>query len=1330
MDRNDQRWREKELSLPKLPPLSPGNRMLPNNSRKSNVPIGWTPVMNSPLSPSDSEHNSPSSGSRFRSGRPPPPPLLSQIPYQQDTERRIKPDDHSKTASSTPLNRASRPSSSYASPFIGEDELRMHDYSAASTPTKIYKSPFMGDATGVYVKRTQSSTSTPKSRDFHDMEGSELFDSSLEGRNESLPSITFEARSPGENQPTLKALPSLPPRDKVALPGKQLPILPKLRTLNDSKDPLALESSFYKPPPRLHSDLRGSSDSRTVSGSISSYYSNTNYTFNEEDGRQSSFGSIVGGKPLQEAPSVIFPTQPFSIELLDENRLYQCYNVFFLSDVYEWLLKVYFEWFNEYVFHKIEFFQLVQLLLEFQLPHSCDQDLLDSNVDKIIESLVFQGAVRFQRDTVNHSDDEITFIVAGLNVQGVFPDLLPCYSPNGIQIHGDQDMLCYCPRCPKRISNLSRPDLKLSEVINKTVGHWTDYWQLKPDELAEINPREVKRQSLIFDLIVLEERSLNLANAAIEIYGRSFSPKLLPYDPEFFTLAFDTFTPLIDLHKEFLLGPILWKLKSKGKFIDGVGKIYLKWCNEAHDIYSRYAVSMAEVHEIITWEKEHDTNFAHWLKQLDESSEISRSKLYHDVVFFGGFFKSLQNIPLTLNSILKWTDPSSEDYEYLKMAITEIEKLSANVDRIHGEAADRRKITRLARQLLLYPGSSNSMVNYINVGDPKGLSETGNEKLDLRLNERSRRILKSGVLTRRRDLWLEGSPSFVVLLDNYLLITELSLKEGGEKYKLSERPVPIDYLSLESKEDVNWQHLDLNTGFENKYTSQPYSASLERPLPPSFPSRPVISKVKSSVPFIPKTLQGAVGMNSTEDFTEGSEGFKFKIRNTATNESFTFLCSSSDDRKAWIIAIIRAFKINQEKKDRKAFTMRCLTDAFAYDEREAPINLPVTPEGSEIDVALKCFYKTYGKLHSPLGINAQCSARFFYENQEFILCGLNGGVFMACADDLSSWKQILSLSKVSLLQVNLKLALLFTLADRRLCYFTLPSLICAYYDPNFYLTDGQLTGVLLREKVTFFKVADDFGNSRQLFYERKGKLVILTPEFDRITKAFKFFKFYKEFDLPSGAGGLTYITITDIVVFKKSFIACSSKGGILYNEAFNDSGIQLPSFAKDKGFKPQHHFSHHPFKTAVEKSAKKNSSRLKMAEYVKFDIAANMTLPVTCFKLAEDDFVLIYDEAVIKLNKHGEIPNWQTDIMVLDFFCTGAALQNDFLFLVGENLVQIYDLSVAIGADGKMNKLAPVQIIKSKKIKLISNQRDESTTVVLSHPLIPGRQCIFEFRPS
>ncbi|SCU90384.1 LAME_0E08306g1_1 [Lachancea meyersii CBS 8951] len=1289
--------------LPVLPPLVTGRSSTPDKKRPENerafISIGWSPVTTT----SDSQKNfssptfpglgnlSPQSNSSGRSGkrRPPPPGTYSSVDV---------------LTPSTP--------SRYKSPFVGEEVLSALKSPTIYTPKKTaFKSPFVGD----------SSVLVPT---VHGSDESQWISS---GENNSLEATyedNYEANIDMLN--SLKALPPLPSQEKHT--KQRLGFTNHNPERNSTwYDELSHDQSeILDKPFRLFADQsRNASDARAISDSISSYYSNSNYAFNDEFKQERSFDSVAGNRPLQQIPSITVPMQPFTIDQLDENKLFQCYSVFLLSDIYEWLLKVYFEWFNEYVFRKIEFYQMVQLLLEFQLPASCNQDVVDSNVDKIIESLILQGAVRFETDSEESLTDEITFIVAGLAVQGVFTNLLPCYSYDAKRLSDKQHEHCYCSRCPSKYMKPSRPILKLSEIINKSVGLWSDYWNLSSEELSELNPREVNRQSFIFDLIILEQRSLNLAHAAVEIYGKRYDPVMLPHDPNFKKLAFNIFEPMIELHKEFLLTPIFWKLNSQGKFIDGVGKIYLQWCNASWDLYLQYAESMATVHDVIKWEKEHNSPFSQWLKKVDESPEISRSKLYHDVVFFGGFFKALQNIPVTLNSILKSTDQSMEDYEYLLLAIKEIEKLNAAVDRAHGAAIDQRKAIRLSRQLVLSTARNSSTIGYVNINDGASSGSVDQERLDLRLNEKSRKIIKTGAVFKKRELWLENAQVYLILLDNYLLMTEIINKTSDTRYRLCERPIPIDYLSLEAREDSTL----------SKYSSTKSALSEQSHNNEETPSksvRPPIHSSKSFSPHRPKSayLPSPISQGRVDFFDHQDAPASFKVRNTATNESFTFSASTVEEKDAWVAALVSSFKSHHDNQSSRIYDLTCLSDMFSYEDGQAPINLPVLHEGSAISEALQKFY---GKNLPPqpcLQADVRCTAQVQFEGETFLLCAVNFGIYMTAIRRPGPWKMVILLPKITRMEVNTRLDLLFVLADRRLCYFNIPSVICAYFSAKEYLPQNQITGVLLQEKVGFFKSADDFGNLKQLFYERKGKIVVLTPEFDRLTKRLKFFKVYKIYRLPGATNGLISSDIRDIIIFAKSFIVCSSRGALLFNESFNDEGLILPSFHNDKTMSGhEHHFPHHPFKSSKETLSKTDSSKQKMAEYVKIDIVNRKTAALGCFQLSDDDFIIIYDEAVVRINKNGEIPNWTSDVLVLDFYCNAASFADEFLILFGENLIQVYDLNYSgTILNDKLSKLTPVQIIKGKKIKLLNSIFTENPVLVLSHPSIPGRQLILEFQ--
>ncbi|CAI4047151.1 hypothetical protein SKDZ_12G4500 [Saccharomyces kudriavzevii ZP591] len=1273
------------IELPKLPPLNTRNSFLDDSDNGiDNVSIGWTPISDNQQFQSpgpsafaftskhhirgnatSSSESTPKSTKYTKERRPPPPFLHSTESIHFDSPM-ASPRPWSKEKSLDTLS------------FVGDSE-EQHHIDDIPNHCRVLESPFVNQFSSIPSKSPTNN-------------------------------IKCQTRSTDESSPRYHE------RDRA------LPPIPLTTTLLlspfDEEDP----EFFTKPPPPLSTSRNISGHSR-VSESLESVYSDSDYTFNNSNARQSSFNSLLGAKPLEVAPSITAPTQPFSIQSVDEHKLYQCDNVYKLSRIYEWILKVYFEWFNECVFTKIDLFQIVQLLLEFQMPKNFDQDTIDSNVDNIMASLIAQEAVRF--DVIN--DEEVAVVVAGLDVTGVFTELLPCYSFIDNTYGSTNSLVCYSNICAHELSSGFRKEIKLSEIINKSVGLWTEYWHLSPDDLAEINPREVQRQSFIFDLIILEERSLNMATAAVEIYGKRFEKTLLPEEPDFKSMAFDIFEPLIQLHTEFLLTPIFWKLKTRGKFIDGIGKIYSKWCGEAKDIYLNYAKAMATVHEIIMWEKKNKTKFVAWLKEIDNSVEITRSKMYHDVIFFGGFFKSLQNMPVTLRSILKNTDASIEDYEYLKIVIKDVENLNFEVNRVHGLAIDHRKLVRFSKQLVLSTNSSNA-ASYINVGGSSNDNEHDamQDKLALGLTYPERKLVLSGTVYKKRELWLDPTPVYIALLDNCLLITEEINKGESQRYKLIERPIPIDYLSLEKRRIPEANILPVGNG---NYSQREHKYPMHNFSTPISSMRPLLrsSGNHASTAYGDRKAGNTEISNANPNINE----FSFKIRNTATGESFKFYTASAEELSLWTDAIMDSFKKNAENHDLNAFEFTVLSSEFEYSDKDAPVNLPVAPEGSEIDIALKIYAKkvsgdirTWSKATKIL-----CCEDVKFEGKVYLLVATIDGVFLKYRDDYShGFVKILETNDVKRMEANVKLGLLFVLDNRRLCYFSISSVLSRFVMQKNVTDENSIVGIVIKDKVRFFKVADDFGNSRHLFFERKGKIVILTPEFDQLTSKVKYFKFYKEYKLPSSSNNILNNEIEDIAIFRKSFAVCTKKTVVLYQDSFEDNGIVLPSFLND-GEMMAHlrhpHLNNLPFKNVRE--SKKRSSIESLTEEAKKDIAICKAMPVNFFQISQSKFfVLVYDEAVVKINCYGEMSDWKKDILLLDFCCTGASFHDDHLILVGDNLIQIYDLK---NVEHNLSELVPIQIIKGKKIRLTSSERREKTILALSHPNILNRQLLVACNP-
>ena len=297
-------------------------------------------------------------------------------------------------------------------------------------------------------------------------------------------------------------------------------------------------------------------------------------------------------------------------------------------------------------------------------------------------------------------------------------------------------------------------------------------------------------------------------------------------------------------------------------------------------------------------------------------------------------------------------------------------------------------------------------------------------------------------------------------------------------------------MSVETKEDINYKRKSLSDADEESCNVQTPSTSKKPPLLPA----------GTTMSSIPKTIyQTATNATLNNDDNEESS-YSFKIRNTASNESHTFSTSTMEEREHWVASLVKAFQNHMGHNEKQAFQLQCLCDLFSYDEIQAPTNLPLEPEGSAVSSAMKEFYSVNSpKTFASMKGDILCSVSFQYENETFLLCSVNHGVYITLPRLLHQWKRILNFSKVTKMEISTKLGLLFLLADRKLCYFNIPSLISAFYDSEQYLPDNRIVGIIIQEKITFFKMAEDFSNSRHLFYERKGEIIIMTPEFDPVS---------------------------------------------------------------------------------------------------------------------------------------------------------------------------------------------------------------------------------------
>lgn len=1080
----------------------------------------------------------------------------------------------------------------------------------------------------------------------------------------------------------------------------------------------------------------------------------------KSENRTTSVSSYSGSKPLAQVPSVSMPTQLFKIDLLEEHHVKECVDVSSMNEIYQWLLKIYFEWFSDYLFDKLIFFQIIQILIEFHMTAKYNEAFINKNVDQIIESLLKQKAIKFEKglsnellmnDNLNNSvysgshrnlsvltgdDDELTIITPGLDVFGVLPELTGCFCCQ--RFVTDSKYKCYSFTCSKFNINENSTQVSgnLSQNItsshkklkNGTIGVWSEYWNLTNEEIQSIPPLELKKQSFIFDLIILEERSINLANAATEIYGKQFYSSLLPKDPNFEDKAFGIFAKMANLHKAYILDPLYEKLNNDGKFINTVGEIYLRWVSNASKLYFEYTECMGYVNEVFEWEKaQPSSSFKKWIQEIEETPEIKMSKLYHDVIFLGGFFKSLQNLPLTLSSILKCITPEHDDYEFITIALEEIRALSNAVDKLLGITSDRCRILRINRQLVMNKHIKGKL-DVLSDGQKRDLltqvnQDEATEKLELRLNEKQRKLLCEGEVLKKKDFYrppnvASHTKCLLFLFDNILLICEKVIKNGQYYYKLIERPIPIDYLNLESKFNVN-------------------------------------------------------------------QSLEFKIRNIATNESFSFLVPSTDILLRWTTSISSMLQMyNHNKEDPIIFKLKCVNDSFYYKDKKHSQSLTVPTKKSALDYALKHVYNKNGSLEendeenlfSFYG-NAQddqdtfddSNERFLsadvirylsfnFENLKYRLITTTSGIYLKSTAEkdqsmkkngnrLGGWKLVCKVSNIEKIELCPMINFFIVLdAKGMLYYISCQSLIISYnkhvYDQNYKMIqnsskdDEAVIGIVINDKVDDFNIADDLENSIQLCYQRKGKVICTIPEYDFSSNSIGCFKVHKSYKLPSGhhltvnkntSAAPNYIPTFvgnkhQITYFKESFIvAHSSKGFLLYNTVFNVNGMSLPHFP-DVLIEPNYESEKKDEIVTLEKLSKEKLLLNRVQEIMRGKISAIKSFMIHSGK----NIVFVYSNTVVLVNNSGYVVNGIKDVLMIDFNINSCEMHGDYLILCGDNLVQIYDLNQQLLVEAPMSEISLCQIVKGKKMRIISSEITSKPVLLMSHPLIVGKQLVLE----
>ncbi|CAI5757747.1 unnamed protein product [Candida verbasci] len=883
------------------------------------------------------------------------------------------------------------------------------------------------------------------------------------------------------------------------------------------------------------------------------------------------------------------PQLPFDSNSLTISHFEACEKIWSLSSLFSWCLKLKI-WLNDSNINKNELKRAITRLIAFH-RNDISLDMITKNSNIIIESLMNSGAIGIIDDLV---------IFHHVYVNGILPELTPCYST----IPHVDSVCCYSNICHfSKQLNLERimRNMKIEDVHLE--NDWANHWHLTVENLRSLNPSLIKQQSYIFDLLRYEQTFIERAKCWVEIVapdfikaGKSLSiSKIKIFEDDVVSLG----SKIVEIHQNSLFHPLLKILISEGKFIKNLSEIadiYTNWAIEIREYLVGFMKNMPLIEDLLKM-TELKSYVDNHISQIPKVKEL---KVNVGILFISTFNSRYQQIPLQLLEIRKKYKPEEFEYVALTNTIDEIKSLGSRINEIKKSADSAHALEIIKHQIIW-----KSNIRQIN----------------LNLNSANRKFICRGDLNRRSDLKFTNSINHVILLDNYLLITEKSKTKNGIFYKIIEDPIPIDFVIIEDK----------------------------------------IGNIKSSPPS-----------PSTEEIEEPDQDYQFKVRYAGRSKknSFTFGTKSEREKYDWINFIKLAKEsLSKKTKPSNPYKVQLISNTcFGYEFNNRILKLQIL---DQFDPIYQLCLDSQEKLNK-LGIldsiyansrnrivfsRVLCMNSFDYLGSKFTLIGLSNGLYMC--ESKSHWKKIMNGSDFTKIYTDTNLNLIITLNDKQLKYYPIYQFINVYYEK-----DSNITSILLsNESVSFFSMSKH-KNITMLFYAKRKTnstvthFKVLIPETDN-NGIFSRFKDEKKFYIEAECYGIS--------IFNSSFTVFTNKGFEVL-----ELDKLIPRTVPDLPTEIVH---------SPDQSYSKKANTV--IETIKKLISSSNVKPLGMFKLNNNtEFLLVYNEFAIFINKHGKLS--RSSILIFEFKVKYTKFTNNHLFIINDECVEVLSISDFVKGSNKL----------------------------------------------
>ncbi|EKM81602.1 hypothetical protein AGABI1DRAFT_54457, partial [Agaricus bisporus var. burnettii JB137-S8] len=617
-------------------------------------------------------------------------------------------------------------------------------------------------------------------------------------------------------------------------------------------------------------------------------------------------------------------------------------------------------------------------------------------------------------------------------------------------------------------------------------GKWEWHDVVSPELMKSLPKKEVKRQAVIFELIKGEMAYVkDLENIRLMYVDplRSANPPIIPGNrlEQFINDVFHNYWDIFSHHRR-LMEKLHEIQREHHPCVQSITAAMFDAALNFRDAYLEYIPHYPIGAYRIDDEMANNPAFKAFIDQQTRHPDAHRLDMKN---FINRPIPRLLRYELLLKDIMHNSAEGHEDHADIPNVIDAIKSLGKETEPGVQDAKTKVELWRYNANLVFKHG----------------------ETFDMDLLDEKRQLVHSGKLLRQPDSGLEWngwSELFVLLFDNYLVLTKQREKDGVMKYNVYKRPIPLDLVTLVNFTDPPTQR---NAGLLRGLRGG------ERNEPPAFSASPDTS-------------------------TDSKFVFSMTLHhNGRAGGTYILYAETSQSRSEWQAKLNHALAMHKAVQDsNKVFEVETLSaDTFSMPLLPTAASGPAWSQDNAIT----------GKVTCSVPFNTA-------DGRRLVAIGCAEGVWIGFRHDPRSLRRVLHLRQVTQCAMLEEFSIFLVLADKSLFAYHLEALVPSAPNLAHQNVPQKLNG---NKDVHFFSVGTLHGRTLVVYMKKKNLdsiFRVLEPVGDKINERVKapvglgsrlgfrstkseWFRVYRDFFLPSESYDMIFLKARIAILCAKGF---------------------------------------------------------------------------------------------------------------------------------------------------------------------------------------------------